>query len=89
MKTQPSGLPALQTVHQGLPPSLPSRSIVLDEYELAAYWQISVKTVRRWRRELLGPAFCRVGNRVVYPLSEIDAFERRMSRNAAPLRAYR
>ncbi|CAK0750965.1 DNA-binding protein [Gammaproteobacteria bacterium] len=64
-------------------------SIVLDEYELAAYWKISVKTVRRWRRELLGPAFCKVGTRSVYPLSEIEAFERRMSRNTTSLRAYR
>jgi len=70
---------------------IPSQSepIVLDEYELAAYWKISVKTVRRWRRELLGPAFCKVGTRSVYPLSEIEAFERRMSRNATSLRAYR
>lgn len=79
---------ALQANLDRLPP-LPSKPIVLDEYELAAYWKISVKTVRRWRRELLGPAFCKVGTRSVYPLSEIEAFERRMSRNATSLRAYR
>lgn len=30
--------------------------IALDESELAARWGLSVKTLRRWRQEQLGPA---------------------------------
>lgn len=54
--------------------------IALDESELAARWRLSVKTLRRWRQEHLGPAFCKLGARVIYLLSEIEAYERRCSR---------
>jgi len=32
--------------------------IALDENELAIRWGLSVKTLRRWRQEQLGPVFC-------------------------------
>ena len=38
--------------------------IALDENELAARWGLSVKTLRRWRQEQLGPVFCKLGARV-------------------------
>jgi predicted DNA-binding transcriptional regulator AlpA len=54
--------------------------IALDENELASRWGLSVKTLRRWRQEQLGPVFCKLGARVIYLISEIEAFERRCSR---------
>ena len=54
--------------------------IALDENELAARWGISVKTLRRWRQEQLGPVFCKLGARVTYLIPEIEAYERRVSR---------
>jgi len=62
--------------------------IALDEHELAARWGLSVKTLRRWRQEQLGPVFCKLGARVTYLISEIEAFERRVSRYSSFTRAY-
>lgn len=62
--------------------------LALDEYELAARWGISVKTLRRWRQQQLGPIFCKLGARVTYLISEVEAFERRVSRHSTSARAY-
>ena len=62
--------------------------IALDENELAARWGLSVKTLRRWRQEQLGPVFCKLGARVTYLISEVEAFERRVSRYSTSVRAY-
>jgi len=68
-------------------PSAPQR-IALDENELAVRWGLSVKTLRRWRQEQLGPVFCKLGARVTYLISEIETFERRVSRHSTFTRAY-
>lgn len=62
--------------------------IALNENELAARWGLSVKTLRRWRQEQLGPVFCKLGARVTYLISEVEAFERRVSRYSTFARAY-
>jgi hypothetical protein len=56
--------------------------IAIDENELAQRWGLSVKTLRRWRQEKLGPIFCKMGARVTYLISEIEAYERRVSRHS-------
>jgi hypothetical protein len=81
-------------VTQGRPsrpsgPSGPNQTrIALDEFELACRWGLSVKTLRRWRQEQLGPIYCKLGRRVTYLLHEIEAFERRVSRYSSFARAY-
>lgn len=65
-----------------------SERLALDEYELAARWGLSVKTLRRWRQQQLGPIFCKLGARVTYLIHEVEAFERRVSRNSTSARAY-
>ncbi len=62
--------------------------IAIDENELATRWGLSVKTLRRWRQESLGPVFCKLGARVTYLIFEVEAFERRVSRNSTSARAY-
>lgn len=62
--------------------------IALNEFELASRWSLSVKTLRRWRQEQLGPVFCKLGARVTYLISEIEDFERRVSRYSTYARAY-
>lgn len=62
--------------------------IALDENELAIRWGLSVKTLRRWRQEQLGPVFCKLGARVTYLITDIEAFERRVSRHSTFTRAY-
>ena len=54
--------------------------IALNENELAIRWGLSVKTLRRWWQEQLGPIYCKLGRRVTYLLHEVEAFERRVSR---------
>jgi predicted DNA-binding transcriptional regulator AlpA len=56
--------------------------IAIDENELSQRWGLSVKTLRRWRQEKLGPIFCKMGARVTYLISEIEAYERRVSRHS-------
>lgn len=68
-------------------PRSPSR-IAINEHELAVRWGLSVKTLRRWRQEQLGPVFCKLGARVTYLISEVEAFERRVSRYSTSARAY-
>jgi hypothetical protein len=62
--------------------------LALDETELATRWGLSVKTLRRWRQEQLGPVFCKLGARVTYLISEVEAFERRVARYSTFTRAY-
>ena len=61
----------------------------LNEHELAIRWGLSVKTLQRWRQEQLGPVFCRLGSRVIYLITEVEAFERRYARygTGAPVSA--
>ena len=56
--------------------------LALDEQELSQRWGLSVKTLRRWRQEKLGPIFCKMGARVTYLITEIEAYERRVSRHS-------
>jgi hypothetical protein len=63
--------------------------LALNEHELAERWGLSVKTLRRWRREGLGPVFCKLGARVTYLIAEVEAFERRVSRYSTSTPAYR
>ena len=64
----------------------PVSRIALDEHELAVRWGLSVKTLRRWRQQQLGPVFCKLGSRVTYLISEIEAFEKRASRYSTSAR---
>ena len=47
----------------------------LVQAELAQRWRISARTLERWRWLKLGPAYLKVGGRVVYSLEDIEAYE--------------
>jgi len=47
---------------------------------LAARWGLSEKTLERWRMLGTGPAFLKLGSRVLYSLAEIEAHERQRTR---------
>ena len=51
---------------------LPTR---LSEAQLAEHWQVSTRTLQRWRAAKTGPAWVRIGKKVVYRRSDIRAFE--------------
>lgn len=84
-KQIPSVLPGREFFR---PPSGDAARIALNESQLAARWGLSVKTLRRWRQEHLGPVFCKLGARVTYLVSEVEAFERRVSRYSTCARVY-
>jgi len=86
MQTQ---VPATQTGRNSLRSNPGGATcIALDENELAIRWGLSVKTLRRWRQEQLGPIYCKLGRRVTNLLHEIEAIERRVSRYSSFTRAY-
>lgn len=51
--------------------------------------EVTVGTLRNWRAMRIGPAFIKIGKAVLYPISELDAWDRknmvtcRASRNLA------
>lgn len=47
----------------------------LSQIELAARWNISHRTLERWRWTREGPNFIKLGGRVIYRLEDIEAFE--------------
>lgn len=47
----------------------------LNQTELAAHWTISARTLERWRWTGEGPAFLKIGGRVVYRLEDVEAYE--------------
>ncbi|WP_419835288.1 helix-turn-helix transcriptional regulator [Endozoicomonas atrinae] len=48
----------------------------LSQKELADRWRISHYTLEKWRTRGLGPRYIKLGNRVVYRISEVEAYER-------------
>ena len=54
----------------------------LNQVELARRWSLSHRTLERWRWEGRGPRYLKIGGRVVYRLSDIEAYEADQQRNA-------
>lgn len=50
----------------------------LNQSELARRWKISPRTLERWRWLKLGPAYLKIGKRVVYRLEDIEGHELEM-----------
>lgn len=49
----------------------------LHQHELAERWRISPRTLERWRWRKTGPSYIKLGGRVVYAVSDVEAYERR------------
>jgi hypothetical protein len=47
----------------------------LHQEDLARRWRLSSRTLERWRWLHQGPAYLKVGGRVVYRLSDVEAYE--------------
>jgi len=54
----------------------------LSQIELAARWNISHRTLERWRTSGEGPRFLRLVGRIVYRLEGVEAFEAEQTRSA-------
>ena len=52
---------------------------VLDETQLSSRWNLSPKTLQKWRSEGIGPPAWHLNRSVRYLLMEVEAFERKAS----------
>lgn len=52
----------------------------LNQIDLAARWNISHRTLERWRWTGEGPSFVKLGGRVVYRLEDVEEYEREQIR---------
>jgi hypothetical protein len=46
-----------------------------DQRQLARRWNISPRTLERWRWQNDGPSYLKVGGRVCYRLEDVEAYE--------------
>lgn len=56
----------------------------LSQVELAGRWNISPRTLERWRWIGEGPAYLKIGGRVVYRLEDVESYERERLRPGEP-----
>ena len=54
----------------------------LTERQLAEAWNMSVRTLQRWRVEGKGPPFVRIGRAVRYPKDKAEDFLRQSLRRS-------
>ncbi len=53
---------------------------MMTEQELSSRWQVSIKTLQRWRSLHKGPKFIKLENRAVrYRLADVEAYENNIS----------
>lgn len=57
---------------------------LLDQNQLAERWKLSHRTLEAWRWRRRGPAFLKLGGKVVYRLEDIEAFEASRRRECTP-----
>ena len=59
----------------------------LHQVDLARRWNLSPRTLERWRWHGIGPLYLKIGGRVVYRTQDVEAFEAaqlRQGTNAGP-----
>lgn len=54
----------------------------MNQDDLAERWNISPRTLERWRWVGQGPRYIKIGGRVVYRLEEVEAFEAQQTRDS-------
>jgi hypothetical protein len=54
----------------------------LDEKALAKRLSLSPRTLQRWRQERKGPAYLKLGGRIVYRLVDVEGWENARIRGA-------
>jgi hypothetical protein len=62
-----------QILRKAAPQTSPVRH--LHQVELARRWNISPRTLENWRWLGQGPAYLKVGGRVLYRIEDVEAFE--------------
>lgn len=47
----------------------------LNQSDLARRWKLSPRTLERWRWEGFGPPHLKIGGRILYRMSDVQAYE--------------
>jgi len=55
----------------------------LHQADLARRWNLSPRTLERWRWLREGPPYLKIGSRVVYRMEDVEAFEAERLRETA------
>lgn len=58
----------------------------LTQWDLARRWRMSHRTLERWRQRGIGVPYLKIGGRVAYSLSDVEAFEAAQKRLPVELR---
>jgi hypothetical protein len=58
-------------------------SFSMNDREAADYLGVAVSTMRKWRLERRGPAYCKLGRRVTYLVNDLNQY--RESRRVEPM----
>ena len=48
----------------------------LNQIQVARRWNLSERTLERWRWLRQGPPFLKIGGRVIYRIEDIEAYEK-------------
>jgi hypothetical protein len=59
----------------------------LNQIDLARRWNISPRTLERWRWLKTGPEYLKIGGHVVYRLDDIERYETGQAKNPGTGRA--
>jgi hypothetical protein len=73
-------------IGSSVPPSGPI-FLTLEEVVERYRGQVSEGTLRNWRSMRIGPSFTKIGKAVLYPLEELDRWDRRNLVVCRPSRA--
>jgi hypothetical protein len=80
MPMPPSHFPASASTRSACAPSADRSVRHFNQIDLSRRWNISPRTLERWRWLGLGPPYLKIGGRVVYRLEDIEAFEAERTR---------
>jgi hypothetical protein len=56
----------------------------LNQHQLAKRWGVCQKTLENWRWRSEGPAYLKLGGRIMYRLEDIEKFEASSLKNNQP-----
>lgn len=59
----------------------------LNQRQLAERWDISLRTLERWRCEGIGPLYLKLQGRVLYRVEDVDNYETRCLHASTSARA--
>lgn len=59
----------------------------MNQIDLARRWQVSPRTLERWRWLGEGPCFVKIGGRVVYRLDDVERYESEQTRSSTAEKA--